>query len=170
VTLRLRRTPVSAKTALELVLEPLGLTYVVRDGLVFVTSGDQANEIEVYEVRDLQECQTANPQIEEGGGPKTNLPSTALEGSGANSDPMAPVPFTMGGLGAGAACVARTYRASSLAEVVVATIEPSSWNEASGSGSIVEYNGLLIVDNKRSVHERLRKLLQMMRASTISEF
>jgi general secretion pathway protein D len=53
VNLRIRRAKLSARTALDLVLEPLGLGYTIRDGLILVTTSAHANQIQVYNVRDL---------------------------------------------------------------------------------------------------------------------
>jgi general secretion pathway protein D len=53
VNLRVKRAKLSARTALDLVLEPLGLGYTIRDGLILVTSSAQASQIQVYNVRDL---------------------------------------------------------------------------------------------------------------------
>src|SRR5262245_3205531 len=53
VQLHVRRTNLSARVVLDLVLEPLGLGYTIRDGLIMVTVSAQANQIQVYNVRDL---------------------------------------------------------------------------------------------------------------------
>src|SRR5438105_340379 len=53
VQLKVKRANLSARTALDLVLEPLNLGYTIRDGLIKVTSAAQANQIQVYNVQDL---------------------------------------------------------------------------------------------------------------------
>jgi general secretion pathway protein D len=89
VNLRVKRAKLSAHTALDLVLEPLGLGYTIRDGLILVTSSAQASQIQVYNVRDLLRELPAN-----GLAMRTN---TGGEGVGAGM--MAGC--RMGGLGGG---------------------------------------------------------------------
>ncbi len=53
VNLHVKRANLSARVALDLVLEPLKLSYTIRDGLIMVTTASEANQIQVYNVRDL---------------------------------------------------------------------------------------------------------------------
>ncbi|HEX6987586.1 MAG TPA: trypsin-like peptidase domain-containing protein [Planctomycetaceae bacterium] len=67
VTLRLARTPVSARTVLEFVLEPQDLAFVNRAGVIFVTTETMAEELlttKVYNVRDLLENATGHAVME----------------------------------------------------------------------------------------------------------
>lgn len=57
------------------------------------------------------------------------------------------------------------HSASSLAALIANTIDPESWADAGGPGSIMEYNGLLVVKNSQPVHAKVKKLLEMMRES-----
>jgi hypothetical protein len=63
VELRIRRARLAARTALDLVLEPLGLGYTIRDGLILVTTSAQANQIQVYNVRDLLRATPLNTEV-----------------------------------------------------------------------------------------------------------
>ncbi len=53
VSLKIKRGQLSGRTALDLVLEPLNLSYEIRDGVIMVTSTNKAGQIQVYNVRDL---------------------------------------------------------------------------------------------------------------------
>ncbi|MBI1902007.1 MAG: hypothetical protein HYS13_12965 [Planctomycetia bacterium] len=50
-----------------------------------------------------------------------------------------------------------------LVSVIESTIEPNSWANAGGQASITEFNGLIIVKHRQSVHQQIAKLLEMMR-------
>lgn len=61
VTVKLTRTTLSARTVLGFVLEPQGLTFVNRSGVIFITTNEIAAETlftKVYNVRDLLENAT----------------------------------------------------------------------------------------------------------------
>ncbi|HLJ09641.1 MAG TPA: permease prefix domain 1-containing protein [Planctomycetaceae bacterium] len=53
VNLHVKRANLTARAALDLVLEPLGLSYTIRDGLIVVTTAAEANQVQVYNIRDL---------------------------------------------------------------------------------------------------------------------
>ena len=53
----------------------------------------------------------------------------------------------------------------SLAQVIATTIDPASWDNNGGNGSIVQYHELLVVKNSQAVHGKIKALLEMMRAS-----
>jgi hypothetical protein len=58
------------------------------------------------------------------------------------------------------------HETGSLALLIATTINPESWNLSGGHGSIVQYHELLVVKNNQAVHEKIRLLLEMMRASS----
>lgn len=136
---------IRTRTALELVLEMNDLGYTIRDGIVLITTADKALEIRVYNVRDL----VAGGQGAPGRAP--DMQSAMMGMLGAGGGPGMP-------------------EAGTLAHVISRSIAPESWFVGSeggpfGTGSIVEYNGLLVVKNSQAVHGRIRKLLDMMRQS-----
>ncbi|MSR56066.1 MAG: hypothetical protein EXS05_00090 [Planctomycetaceae bacterium] len=177
VTLIVRRTTLTAKATLDLILEPMQLCYTIRDGLVMVGTIAANNEIEVYNVRDL---------VPENGGAAMAGAQGGMGGGGGGGffavDSLVPVivaaqlaqGFGGGGAGAaapmasgmgGAAMGAHPHAASSLAALIATTIDPESWSDAGGHGSIMEYNGMLVVKNSQPVHAKVKKLLEMMRES-----
>jgi hypothetical protein len=173
VHLQVKRANLSARTALDLVLEPHKLSYTVRDGLIMVTTAAAANQIQVYNIRDLVWQGPVNAQ---GGG------SPAMMGMGkgpgrpgmmGSSMPMSMGPGgpiagaggmdAAGGMGGGGGPVVR--ETESLADVIAVTIDPASWDSAGGTGSIIQYHELLVVKNSQAVHGKIKTLLDMMRTT-----
>ena len=226
VTLKVHRANPTARMTLELLLEPVKLSYTIRDGLIMVTTTAQANQILVYNVRDL----VGHVPLDDGaapaagmmggwsGGPQgggffdaSNAPgvqsanphagnASSAGGAAAPGDPAATAaPGMPGGMGAGGrgmggrgmggmgmgggmsmgigggmggmggggfGLVRQTH---SLAVLIATTIDPESWDDAGGNGSIVQYHELLVVKNSQTVHGKIKVLLEMMRASTRGE-
>ena len=50
-----------------------------------------------------------------------------------------------------------------LLKIITTTIEPDSWDAVGGAGSIVEYQGALIVSQTQDVHRQLQQLLDDLR-------
>ena len=57
----------------------------------------------------------------------------------------------------------RRYRA--LVEILIATVDPESWEELSGPGSLDVRNGTLVVAQARVVHDKIESLLRALRAT-----
>jgi hypothetical protein len=181
-TITLKLSDVQVRTALELILEWGNLGYTIRDGILMITTADLAHEIRVYNVRDLltsDEEGGAGPAPGMMGGGSGMMPSGmgAMMGSGGGgmrpagkkgaagmgmAGSMGAPAGPMGGMGSPATVVHQT---TSLARVISATVMPDSWTDLGGAGSIIEYNGLLIVKNSHAVHGKVRKLLDTMRIS-----
>jgi hypothetical protein len=149
ITLQVKRTMVTARTALELVLEQVSseLGYTVRDGLVYVTKKYDSDEIQVYNVRDLLE----------------SFPSTTV------GQPVVG-PLVAGGLGhgglggeGGMGPTSASPAGQALAAVIESTVLPDTWSSVGGSGSLAEFNGLLIVKQSQTVHREIKQLLETMR-------
>jgi hypothetical protein len=188
VNLKVKRARLSARVALELVLEPLGFGYTIRDGLIKVTTAAQANQIQVYNVRDLVQPSGDSGAGMMGAGPMSgSAPGMARGGtmagmmmrgmpsmmgpkgaSGAAPGPAAGAPGMMGGMGGGLGGLIVRHT-ESLAEVIATTIDPDSWDSQGGNGSVVQYHDLLVVKNSQTVHGKIKALLEMMRASARSE-
>ncbi|MFN0054797.1 MAG: permease prefix domain 1-containing protein [Planctomycetales bacterium] len=163
VTLSLRYTSLPAHAVLKLVLEPLHLGYLLRDGLVMVTTRAKLGErleIEVYNVRDLQSLLAPRALAA--------INASPLESGQTGPGGVAPAPgsATSGSSkSAGGSGVAPPRQGTTLADVITETVEPESWGAVGGAGSVVEYNGLLIARQTREVHAEIRQLLEMMRKS-----
>ena len=199
VNLKIAHTTLTARVALDLVLEQVKLSYTIRDGFIMITTPEHANEILVYNVKDLVQ---GSPMTGEGvGGPHAGPPGMmpgSAKGMGGMAAMMggmtggpapkhrvgprhgggfiggggvAPAEGAAGGgtggggggfFGGGATPIRET---DSLAELIASTIDPESWDEAGGSGSIVQYRELLVVKNSQTVHGKIKVLLEMLRTS-----
>jgi hypothetical protein len=140
ITLSLKN-PVSARTVLELILEKAGNSpgYIIRDGLIYITIEEQViHEVAVYNCRDLL------AEI------VPNAPESKPVAVPATNDPMF--------LGFGSPAGIR------LIQVIEGAIQPTTWINVGGAGSIREINGLLVVEHTQSVHRQVQKLLDMLRA------
>jgi hypothetical protein len=185
VNLKVKRAKLSARVALDLVLEPLGFGYTIRDGLIKVTTAAQANQIQVYNVRDLvmqpQADSASAPGMmgsapmmsgmRRGGGMGMGGGMPSKMGPGGSGGPAAGAGAMMGGMGGGMGGFSGPIvrHTESLAEVVATTIDPDSWDSQGGNGSVVQYHDLLVVKNSQTVHGKIKALLEMMRASARSE-
>lgn len=171
VTLRLKR--VRGDMLLDLVLRQVSpeVGYVVRDGIVIVASKGSLSEfltIRVYNCRDLI-----------GGGAAKAAPLDPSEGSpsatppGPGGGPMGPgggpggarVPGGLGfqGVGSGGMPGAHATVGTPLVQLVQSTVAAESWDINGGPGTLSEFAGLLVVNQSEEVHDRIDKLLQMVR-------
>lgn len=202
VSIHLRKA-ISLKSALNLILQPLHLSYVIQDEVLRVTS-EQARDgdvyPEVYEVADLVipipdflpgnniglpgAIREAHNVLGQGylGGAVHQRPLTLAAdnpglGTGATS---ASVLAQMGaanmlphgagnsfGFGppTGAAGGASLADFDTLIELITTTIEPDTWEEVGGQGSISGFptNLSLIVGQTQDVHEQIADLLAQLR-------
>ena len=173
VTRSLRRVRVS--TLLDVVLKELELTYVERDDLLVITTPEDAEatmEVRVYDCRDLLAMPTPD-------GSKISLPAAgvsatakapAKEAAGvAAVDPFGAPPregpsaTKSGGSFGGARKTDHQHKAVQLMEIVSHNVDPQTWNEVGGPGSIGEYNGLIVVTQTGDTHRRVERLFDMLR-------
>jgi hypothetical protein len=194
VDLHIKRTKLTGRTALDLLLEPLKLSYTIRDGLIMVTTAEKANQIQVYNIRDL--LPNSNEYLSANGAAGSPTAPAPADGHG-NGQASAPAPAKtmtsamggrggmggggMGGMGMGAAGgmggmlmgggmggMGRVFgKTDSLAQLIATTIDPESWEfgGGEGTGSVVQYHELLVVKNSQLVHGKIKALLEMMRTS-----
>ena len=208
VTIKLRRE-IALKSALNLILQPLNLSYVITDEVLKITS-EQLRDGEVYtdtyNVADLVipihnfmpggqfGMQSAINQAHAGalaarGGMNNgalgmaspivmaqNTPAGEL-----NNNILGNVPGPVVGLGGGGPPVSGTPQAigmgpggmgggaqadfDSLIQLITATIQPESWDEVGGPGSVqpFETNLSLVVSQTQEVHEQIVDLLEQLR-------
>jgi hypothetical protein len=184
VTVQIRRTKISGRAALDLVLEPAKLSYTFRDGLIMVTIPQNANQIQVYNVRDLvrqSHDSYGGSGMPMGGAPGMMGPGGSMgpsgmssmgrsagmmmagmaAGGGAHAEGSVGMGGLGGGMGGGGTPAIR--ETNSLAELIATTIDPASWDGEGGHGSIIQYQELLVVKNSQTVHGKIRTLLEMMR-------
>lgn len=201
ITINVRRE-IMLKSALNLILEPLRLTYVVKDEVLKITSAQQREgEVfkVVYNVADLVipipnfvptsrmglagAYHDALGSVGYGGvgpfggagGPMAVLASkegsggsaminpallTQMSAPGMNSGQTGPIGFGPGGMGGGSQA-----DFDSIIELITSTIQPTTWDEVGGPGSIApfETNLSLVVSQTQDVHEEIVDLLEQLR-------
>jgi hypothetical protein len=161
---------ITAKSALKIILEPLNLQTIFENEALVITSKEKACarlHTHVYACRDLLELipktyvrnQLFGSFSRGGGGFGTGAaPDNAV--SPAESPEQTPpesktsVPTTP---------LEKIYDADRLADLVMGTIEPDSWLDNGGKGSIESFGDMLIVSQTEDVHEQIEKLLAAMR-------
>jgi hypothetical protein len=147
-------------TLLDLILDDVGLVYVEKDDLLVITTREDADvntEVRVYDCRDL----FAMPAPPLG---KGELPADAEK-------PAAPPkPGEVSGFGgvAPAVCAAAPLsahetRAYRLMNIITTAVDPSTWQEIGGFGTISEYNGLIVISQSARTHIKIEKVLDMLR-------
>ncbi len=205
VTIEVRHE-IMLKSALNLVLEPLHLSYVVKDEVLKITS-EQLRDGEVftatYNVADLVipipnfvptprmglqgALHDALGMVGFGGGVGANFggsgPMAVLaskdggkgsasinpallaqmgnaNATGGTGSPSMPMGFGPGGAGGGAQA-----DFDSLIELITSTIQPTTWDEVGGPGSIApfETNLSIVVSQTQEVHEEIVDLLEQLR-------
>jgi len=140
---------------LRLLLEPLNLSYTIRDGVVQITSEEKACEqvnTRIYNVRDLLTSSWAR---------KPDPPLPAQQGD--------PAAASTGCFGTGLAYLPTRAQtkweaaAEELLDLITSTIEPDCWIDNGGTGSITSYRGMLVVSQSEEVHEDVDALLEQLR-------
>lgn len=206
VTLALSQ-PISLKSALNLLLEPLHLSFVIQNEVLRVTSQQTRDSnvyAKVYYVADLVvPIPNFTPTYNMGiaGALRESLASLGYGGAGAGlraapltvananhpeNNPTAMNPTVLaqqqlasqnglfptsvprnqpigagpGGMGGGAQA-----DFGPLIELITTTIEPDSWSDVGGPGSIAEFetNLSLVVSQRQDIHERIADLLEQLR-------
>ena len=134
------------KSALRLMLRMVGLTYVIKDDVLLITTPEQAEselETRVYPVGDLvipPEANMAAPPngSQPGSVPEANVP----DGAQADFD--------------------------SLIDLITSTAKPTSWDAVGGPGSIraLSNNLTITISQTQEVHEEIENLLEQLRQAS----
>ncbi len=138
VTLMLKGCRV--ESALRLLLDPVQLTCVIENDVLLVTTAAKAGEkliTRTYPVRDLFQGRVAQPAV--------------LEKSDGTQEPVS--------VWRGAT------RHDDLVDAIIANIQPDSWEELSGPGSLtyVKESGSLVIRQTFPVHREILQLLRDLR-------
>jgi type II secretory pathway component GspD/PulD (secretin) len=171
---------ITLRSALNLILEPLNLGYMVHNEVLLITSRlKQQGKLEVraYPVADLvMPIPSATPtsMLQPGAGPQWSVPSTPnTPAAGGQAlmqvgQPLGAVPNVAA---AAALNPARPTNAmaqpdfDSIKHLIVTTIEPESWDETGGPGSMTSFESTLslVIRQTQKVHDEIRDLLQQLR-------
>jgi hypothetical protein len=165
VTLKLQ--DVRLESALNAILRPLQLTWIIEDEVLKITTQTRAGErlvTRVFPVSDLQDkrAELTWPTIHTGpsrggaggfGGGMFSVPVTTLRQESADgvlaSD--------------GAAGCAEAKYAVELIELIPSTISPESWDEVGGPGSVRAFRGALVIRQTQAIHEEISGMLSRLR-------
>jgi hypothetical protein len=150
--------PVRLKTCLDWMLSENNLGYTIRDGVLVIATKDWLSvqlETRVYDCRDILASDAASTRAMES--KPLALPPAPPNTSSARSEYLhlaqlggpAPLPPT----------IPNSSAAERLTSLVRKTVAADTWSEVGGPGSIVEYQGLLIVSQTAEVQAQVRDLL-----------
>lgn len=182
-------------TLLDLMLRTLDLTYLEKDDILIITTNEEAESalvIHVYDCRDLLAMEAppgsdkfipASAMRAGGGGffaIEEQVASQATSGDGAQVPGSGGTPgatssglgggFGMGGQGTVEPVSEHDLRARKLMNIMTTNVDAQSWDEVGGPGSISEYNGLIVVTQTGQVHQKVERVLDMLReAAGIAE-
>lgn len=165
VSYRLRN--IKLKTGLKVLLGELGLTYMIQDDALVITTPEDAGShlhIRVYDCRDL--CKLASPVKKppavaqprlwgRGAGDKVHAASEAA--TPAEAQPAEPKPAPMEEVGPEGG-----YTIRDLVELLGTNAHPDSWENVGGPGSIKEFKGLVVITQTDEVHAEVEKLLNLL--------
>jgi hypothetical protein len=154
VTFHLKNMP--AETILRLMFRDSNLAYWLEDGVVIVTTQDEANqylETRFYRVNDLLDLTNEPISIDK---PITIASDSASEKNSifASKPPAKNLRDVKEDY---------TVNVDNLIEVITTTIRPQTWDTVGGAGSISEYRGVLIVSQTQDIHREIPKLLDKLR-------
>jgi hypothetical protein len=168
VTKNLKQVRLS--TLLELMLKDLELTYVEKDGLLLITTPEDAEsklEIRVYDCRDLlampapqvpssptdrRPPQPMPPQASEAGVAAGTRQRGGSIGGSVDANPRRRIPETE-----------LERRTDQLTDLITSSVQSDSWDDVGGPGSITSYNGLYVVAQTMRVQNHVEQLLNLLR-------
>jgi len=144
---------ISLKSALRLMLGELGLTYVIEDEFVQITTPEDAGSrlhIRVYDCRELLTMPGTKNVAPKVAGNLETVPSG--------------VPGTVAGAAGGLAPAPqrKPVLPDNLVQVVTSSVDPDSWDDVGGPGNAIEYKGMLVVLQTSDCHAKVEKLLNLM--------
>lgn len=171
---------ITLRSALNLILEPLNLGFMINNEVLVITSRlKQQGKLEprAYPVADLVlpiPNATPTAMMQSGAGPQWSVPSSPTQqsssaqafmqvGQPVGANPTAALSATMNAQRPANAFGQPDF--DSIKHLIVSTIEPESWDEAGGPGSMTQYEPTLslVIRQTQKVHDEIRDLLQQLR-------
>lgn len=58
---------------------------------------------------------------------------------------------------------AEELKAEQLMNIITTAVDPNSWADVGGTGTIGEYNGLIVISQSARTHTKIEKVLDMLR-------
>jgi hypothetical protein len=174
ITLKLKG--LRLESVLKLLLRPVQLTFVIEDDVLQITTSAKAGEkliTRTYPVRDLyqppEQIPFRDPPQKEpapkDAAPKKPEEATAPSAGDGNRRPAATQVLKQGFGGGGMGGNRGPGRRADLIVAITTTIQPDSWEELSGPGSLtyVKEAGSLVIRQTREVHAEILQLLRDLR-------
>lgn len=194
VSLSLRQ--VSVEMGLDLILEQLDLTYLIRDGVIVVTTAEELEnigEVRIYNCRDLVEAAMLHGQENSTGClvvpddaalfASPNAKMTKKKKRRAKSRRTADSPPSQQ---SGAICLPSNVLAqfggsccligpqpsttgshtNDLIDIIASVVEPDSWDRVGGPGTIAEFDGLMVIRQDPRVHRQIERILAGLRETS----
>lgn len=151
LTYRLKN--VRLQTGLRFVLDELGLTYLVIDDAIVITTPEDAGSrliTRVYDCRELMKLPSPVKKVARA------RAATQVDGIGTSEIPVAaPEKGKEAGPDGG-------YDITDLVRLIQTTVAPDTWDEVGGPGSMADFKGLVTVSQTQDVHDQVEKLLNML--------
>jgi general secretion pathway protein D len=170
---------ITLRSALNLILEPLNLGYMTKNEVLVITSRlKQQGQLEAraYPVADLVlpiPNSTPATMMQPGAGPLWSVPSTPTQPNQAQAFMQVGQPVGANPNVSLTNATASTHPRNVLGQadfdsvkhLIMSTIEPESWDEAGGPGSILTFESTLslVIRQTQKVHDEIRDLLQQLR-------
>lgn len=145
-----RLNEASLATILELLLEQVDLTYVVRDGIVEITTEHRASEnlsLVMYDARAFYSATSVHPFSMDLLGPPPVATSTEAGGSTTSRESQR-----------NAELLKMDTQFSRVSKLLQVQVDPDSWEENGGVGNVSAVNSILLIRQTERNHRRLRKL------------
>jgi len=134
---------VRVKTCLAWILSQHDLGYTIREGVIVIATKswlDKQLETRVYDCRDILAADAFPQRVTE------SKSSIIVDPAASRPDPSSPAANA-------------SSPAERLSMLIQTTVAPNTWFRAGGTGSIVEYQGLLIVGQTAEVQAEVKDLL-----------
>ena len=165
---------VRGRMLLELILRQFNLGFMVRDGILIVATKDILNnrlETKVYDCRNILAADNAEQAAAKSAIEGTSSQSASVDDPQFHSWPSAPsqpaklLHFVQNaGPPVEKKHTTTGTPAGRLIDIITDTIAPQSWSVVGGPGTIMEYNGLLVISQTAEVHAQIADLLDQISA------
>jgi general secretion pathway protein D len=151
LTYRLKNVKLQA--GLRFVLDEIGLTYLVVDDAIVITTPEDAGSRLITRVYDCRELMKLPSPVK-----KVARPRAPTQGNGiGTSEIPAAEPEKGKEVGPDGG-----YDITDLVRLIQTTVAPDTWDEVGGPGSMADFKGLVTVSQTQDVHDQVEKLLNML--------
>jgi hypothetical protein len=178
ITLRVKEKAVSIRTILELVLDQVDdpatlddeVGYTIRDGVVLITKRKESFFTQVYDCRDLlaaakKRAPPAPDPVQAIIDKVTEAVRVQIAADGKDPKQNASLMTLLMQLGAMRHFAQPDRHSHELTSAITNTVKPETWEATGGTGTVMVFNGLLVVKQSPPVHLEVQQLLNLLRAA-----